>query len=92
MWPGTRERPEVGIFTQTHATRRPVPWGQVTPGDVVWMKWKGGPIVARARVQGFRQFQNCTPEQLRAATLGFGLHRVESYWRDLSPTFFGLVI
>src|SRR5215203_3770398 len=26
---GTRERPEVGIFTRTHAARRPVPWGRV---------------------------------------------------------------
>src|SRR5262245_58097474 len=23
---GTRDRPEVGIFTQTHTTRPPVPW------------------------------------------------------------------
>ena len=37
---GTRERPEVGIFTQTHSSRPPVPWGalasmgQRCPSDV----------------------------------------------------------
>ena len=67
---GTRDRPEVGVFTQTHATRPPVPWGKIASGDVVWMKWAGGPIVARARVAGFRQLENCTPAKLRATTQG----------------------
>jgi hypothetical protein len=44
---GTRERPEVGVFTQAHSTRPPVPWDQIAPGERVWMKWSGGPIVAR---------------------------------------------
>ena len=48
---GTRERPEVGIFTQTHASRPPVPWGKRGVGDLVWMKWSAGPIVAQAHVQ-----------------------------------------
>lgn len=52
---GTREQPEVGIFTQTHSSRPPVPWGRTAVGDTVWMKWSVGPIVATARVQGFRQ-------------------------------------
>jgi hypothetical protein len=48
---GTRERPEVGVFTQTHATRPPVPWGRISIGEPVWIKWSGGPIVARVTVQ-----------------------------------------
>ena len=44
---GTRERPEVGVFTQTHATRPPVPWGRIVVGEPVWMKWTGGPLVAQ---------------------------------------------
>ena len=36
---GTRERPEVGIFTQTHASRPPVPWGKLSVVDPVWVKW-----------------------------------------------------
>ena len=39
---GTRERSEVGIFTQTHAARPPVPWGKLGVGDLVWMKWSPG--------------------------------------------------
>ncbi len=49
---GTHERPEVGVFTQTHSTRRPVPWGHISAGDVIWMKWTSGPIVAKALVPG----------------------------------------
>ena len=41
---GTREHPKVGIFTQTHASRPPVPWGKLGVGDLVSMKWSGGPI------------------------------------------------
>ena len=52
---GTSQRPEVGVFTQTHVARRPSPWGQISVGDTVWMKWSGGPVVAKSVVQGFRQ-------------------------------------
>jgi 5-methylcytosine-specific restriction endonuclease McrA len=45
---GTRERPEVGIFTQTHTSRPPVPWGKIGAGDLVWMKWSGGPILRQS--------------------------------------------
>ena len=31
----TKERPEVGFFTQTHATRPPVPWGRISIGETV---------------------------------------------------------
>ena len=73
---GTRERPEVGVFTQTHTSRPPVPWGRINVGDPVWMKWSGGPIVAQARVQGFRQIENCSAEKLRPATAGYNTNLV----------------
>jgi hypothetical protein len=38
---GTREGPEVGVFTQTHTSRPPVPWGKIAVGDTIWMKWSG---------------------------------------------------
>src|SRR5438045_6265774 len=91
---GTRERPEVGVFTQTHTSRPPVPWDRIAVGDTVWMKWSGGPIVATARVQGFRQMEDCTVEKLRPATAGYKLHDLEEYWQSLAvkPTFFAVVI
>jgi hypothetical protein len=35
---GTPERPEVGIFTQTHRRRPPVPWNRIGVGEVVRMR------------------------------------------------------
>jgi hypothetical protein len=32
---GTRTRPEVGVFTQTHTSPPPVPWGKIAPGEKV---------------------------------------------------------
>jgi hypothetical protein len=89
---GTRDRPEVGVFTQSHATRPPVPWGKIAVGDTVWMKWSSGPIVARARVAGFRQIENCTPDALRLTTAGYRLHELEGYWSSLPSHFFGMTI
>src|SRR5215207_3213742 len=81
---GTRERPEVGIFTQTHAARPPVPWGKLDVGDLVWMKWSGGPIVAQARVQRFVETEDCTPDRLRQQTFGYRLYELDDYWASLA--------
>ena len=89
---GTRERPEVGVFTQTHSGRHPVPWGQISARERVWMKWAGGPVVATARVDGHRQLEAATPEALRATTQGFKLYDLASYWTSLPPVFFGLTV
>ena len=89
---GSRDKPEVGVFTQTHAARPPVPWNRISVGEPVWMKWQGGPIVAQAKVQGFRQIDNCTSGQLRETTLGCGLHGLTEYWASRPPTFWGLTV
>ncbi len=89
---GTRERPEIGIFTQAHSSRPPVPWNQIAVGERVLMKWSGGPLVAQARVEGFRQVSHCTPERLRQLAAGFRLARLDSYFESLPPTFFGMAI
>jgi hypothetical protein len=89
---GTRERPEVGVLTQTHATRHPVPWGRLSLGDVVWMKWSGGPFVARARVSGFRQMDECTADALRNTTKGFALNELTDYWNTRPSVFSALTV
>jgi hypothetical protein len=91
---GTRERPEVGIFTQTHASRPPVPWGRLDVGDLVWMKWSGGPIIAQARVQRFLQVENCTADQLRQQTFGYRLYELDDYWASIARKghFFALAV
>ena len=77
---GTRECPEVGIFTQTHSSRPPVPWGKLGVGDLVYMKWSGGPIVAQARVQRFVEIESCTAERLKQQTFGYRLYELDDYW------------
>jgi hypothetical protein len=91
---GTAERPEVGVFTQTHQTRRPVPWGRIEVGETVWMKWSGGPIVARARVSAFSCMEDCTATDLRALVKDYRLHGLVDYWSDLvrRGSFFAMVV
>jgi hypothetical protein len=89
---GSFERPEVGVFTQTHTRRHPVPWGRIASGDRIWMKWSGGPLVAQARVTGYREIEHGTPDVLRESTRGFQLHDLRSYWERLPPEFAGLTI
>src|SRR5262245_19803795 len=68
---GTRERPEVGVFTQTHASRPPVPWDKLSAGDLVCMKWSGGPSASLIGVSVSNlRFPECaTGCLLRTATL-----------------------
>lgn len=89
---GSRDRPEVGVFTQAHTARPPVPWSRIGVGEKVWMKWSGGPVVARATVEGFCQFEQCTPERLRNSVRGFRLYDLDAYWKALKPHFYGMTI
>lgn len=89
---GTSEQPEVGVFTQANAGRRPTPWGRVAAGETVWMKWTGGPIVATAAIAGYRQFEDCSPEDLRAGVAGFKLHDLDRYWDSLPKRVHALAV
>lgn len=57
--------------------QRPSPWGKISEGETVWMKLSGGPVVAKAKVSGYRQIMNCTASQLRSAVAGLALHDLE---------------
>jgi hypothetical protein len=89
---GTSNKPEVGVFTQARKNQRPSPWGKISEGETVWMKWSGGPVVAKAKVSGYRQIMNCTAPQLKSAVAGFALHDLDVYWSSLSNEFNALVI
>ena len=80
------------VCSPTHVNKRPTPWGLIQIGDIVWMKWRGGPIVAKSVVSGFRQILNSTVDQLRETTGGFRLHELESYWQSLKPRFNAVTI
>lgn len=51
-------------------------------------------MVATARVQGFRQIEGCTADQLRVTTAGYKLHDLDGYWAslDVKPSFFAVVV
>src|SRR5215510_5846804 len=89
---GTSAKPEVRVFTQTSVGRKPIPWGRIAPGESVWMKWSGGPVVAKAIVSGLRQMESCTPAQLRAAVTDSALHGLQRYWNSLASRFDALAI
>jgi hypothetical protein len=75
-----------------HADRKPTPWGRIGVGEIVWMKWSSGPVVAKAVVVGFRQFTDCSAAHLRLAVAGFALHNLEGYWSSLPPHFNAIAI
>ncbi len=89
---GKRERPELGVLVQTHAGRRPVPWGQIDIGETVLIKLFRGPVVASAEIAGIRVFDECDGETIRRATLGFQLHELATYWSQLPMRFFAMAI
>ncbi|MDO8488232.1 MAG: ASCH domain-containing protein [bacterium] len=41
------------------------PWNKVQPGDIVYFKNSGGPIIARAQVDKVIQFDNLTPPKVK---------------------------
>ncbi len=47
---GSKEHPAIHVFVDTRTNRLPVDEARLHPGDVVWLKWAGGPIVASARI------------------------------------------
>jgi len=80
------------VFTQMAVKRRPVPWGRIDTGDIVWMKWSGGPIIAKGEVEQVTQIENCTPAKLRSIVKGTLLHDLAEYWNSRPDSFFGMAI
>jgi len=82
---GTSDRPEVAIFAQTRTDRLPLPDRRMVPLQLVWMKWSGGPIVARARVCSWHHgtFEDGDVNQVRELSLGTRLFGLDAYWRTV---------
>jgi hypothetical protein len=43
---------------------RAAPYGQIAPGDLIWLKRAGGPIMGSARVAEVHQYAGLTPERV----------------------------
>jgi hypothetical protein len=51
---------------------RAAPYGRVAPGDTIWLKRSGGPIVGIALAAEVRQYAELTPERANALLERYG--------------------
>ena len=82
---GTQDKPEVSVFVQTNRSKRPLNPRKVKPGDTIWMKWAGGPIVAKATITQTHSgtVRNGQIQSLKEITKNTRLYDVDQYWDTL---------
>lgn len=90
---GTSERPEVAIFSQARSDYPPLPDRRMAPGQLVWMKWTGGPIVAQSSVQSWHtiRFENGNINEPRELSKGTNLFGLNDYWNQVQDKVAGWV-
>lgn len=52
--------------------RKYPPWGRIQPGECIYFKNAGEPIIARAEVEKVLYFSNLTPESVRTILESYG--------------------
>ena len=82
---GTRDRPELKAFIQANTNPLPFLTSVLSPGQTVWMKWSGGPVVAKATVQSWEvgTWSPQTIDAMRSLTSGTLLHEKVAFWEDV---------
>jgi hypothetical protein len=82
---GTFERPEVRVFVETNTSRRPLDDNRLAEGQTVWMKWKDGPVVAKAAIDNWKSgaFTVSTISQIRDLCRGTNLYDLDTYWESV---------
>ncbi len=82
---GSSDRPEVSVFSQTRSDRIPLHDARMAPRQAVWMKWVGGPIVARSRVLSWhtKAFEDANVNHVRELTAGTRLFELDDYWKSV---------
>jgi len=83
---GTTKQPTVDLFVQTHTTYAPIKDSRLSVGQTIWMKWSGGPIVARTKLLSWHQgrFENSNINEMRNLTQHTSLFSVNSYWESVA--------
>lgn len=83
---GTREKPEVGVFVQSHKSHRPLNEEKISPNDIVWMKWVEGPLVAKSKILSYHsgEIKNSNINEARELTKGTKLFGLDKYWKSLA--------
>ncbi|MCK9230036.1 MAG: HNH endonuclease [Syntrophales bacterium] len=82
---GSAKKPEVRIFCQTHKRFKPINDTKLYPGQTVYMRWTGGPIVASSTLVSWHSgiFQNKNINHLRGLTVGSKLFGLTDYWTSV---------
>lgn len=64
------------------------PFGKVFPGDVVFLKKSGGPVVAKARVLKVASFEFLSPELIKSLKKHFNslIKGDDLYWEDAASS------
>ena len=83
---GSKNKPEVGVFVQTHSKHTPLDLSKLQPKQTVWMKWASGPIVARSKILSWHEgvVKDSDIKNLRELTLGTNLFGLNKYWEHVS--------
>lgn len=83
---GSTEKPEVKVFCQTNKRNRPINDQYMNPGQNVYMKWNGGPIVAKSELVSWHcgEFHDGNVNKLRELTVGSNLFGLSNYWKAVS--------
>ena len=78
---GSSKQPTVDLFIQTHKKRAPLNDSKLTAGQTIWMKWSGGPIVARTKLLSWTQghFENGNINEMRNSVQHTSLFSSNSY-------------
>lgn len=83
---GTFQKPDMDIFVQTRREGKPVPSvDKLREGQPVWLKWVGGPIVAKGKIKTWQDgsLNDGDINKIRMLTEGTGLYDINDYWDDL---------
>lgn len=83
---GSYDKPEVGVFVQTNKKMNPLRTELFKPGQTVWMKWSGGPIVARSRIRSWHNGNTVQGNinEIRDLTKGTELFGLDDYWNSVA--------
>lgn len=83
---GSKTKPEVDVFVQTHAKRMPLNLKKLKPRQIVWMKWTSGPIVAKSKILSWHEgeIKNGDIKYARELTIGTNLFSLDKYWDYVS--------
>jgi len=83
---GSEDKPEVRVFVQTNSRCIPLHLEKLKSGQIVWMKYVSGPIVAKAKIDSWHsgRIENGNINPVRELTSETKLYDLDEYWDRLS--------